>query len=498
MSQGDVVITITDGGLNQGPQVNPRAFSLYGVCSLGTPETVYNLATIEDIKTYLGYGPLAEAYGLLLSLTGPGHVAIPVTSDVVAVHGAVTAHRVATSDGDMVVTAAASKPANNAFKLRAQVISVGTGQKVSDGTLAVRFSLDDGQNWGQRTIVPSTGSVGLLALDGTNGITSVPTGMEVTFDSGSETFDYGDYFTMATTAPYYGTANFSSAAAAALGDATPWNLGLLVGTPASAADAAAMAAAADLFAAAAFSGGSFGGATVMGGRDMRAIMASNHCADTAADTTLVSAFQAFSSRRVMVSAGGTDTIISALDGRQMYQEHALPLACRLAAIPPKQSPGVVDDGPLSAVVAIGRDERRRPTLFDQRFSVAQTRGGYSGFFNDIGNVMAPVGSDYKWIMRGRVIDLVATACRAAGYKWLNKTLGATAAGTLDPVWAQMIKDTFDSQVKRIAGGQYNAARTIVNMTDKVTETNKIRVTERVQPYPHAAEVEIDVGFAASF
>ena len=483
----NVSIEITDRGLGFTQAVNPKAFCLYGVCSLGIVGHIYNLSNTDDVKTQLGVGPLAEAYAMMIALTGGGHVAVPVTSDVSATETTVTATRVATSTGVMTTTGNAT----NTFNIIAKVVSTGTGQVISGGLVALQISIDGGNNFGPRTLIPS----GTGQVVATTPATSSKTGLTLAFTmTGADNYDYGDIFTLSTVAPFYGSTNLGLAITASVADNTPWNLAYAVGLPNSGVIATDATASYNI----AVGAGTGMDSAFAVERDARIIVETPQASSGSDDTALETAFANFGHTRVVVNAGGLDQMISSIDGRVMKHGHALAEAVRLAQIEPKRSPGVDADGSLSSVVSIGRDERQRPALFDQRFAVARTIIGVPGFFNDIGNMMAPVGSDYSLVMHGRIIDLVSQACRAAGHFFSNQTLFVNTKGQLDPKEAVRINGYFASRIAQLAGGQYNDLRIAANTTDIITTTNKLRVLVRVQPFPYAQYVDINIGLVASF
>lgn len=475
MPVGNVSVTVRDGGLGIVPSSTANLTVTMGSCSLGTAATLFSFSQPEDLVATLGTGPAVDAAAYKLA-AGAGQVYVmPVNASVAGVASAVTATRVATSTGTVSITGAP----NDAYSLRVSVVSSGSGQLVTGGTVQVTVSLDGGNTTGAPVFVPTSGT---LALSGT--------GLTLTFSVASTTFDAGDRFTATCQAPFYTSTDLNNAFAALFQDARTWGLVHVVGFPtvgaslANATSAAAIAAAVDTqmsTAQAAF-------------RYARAIVE----APPSADADLTSAYQTFASAggRTMVVAG-TCVLTSPLTGRQLTRSYGSVVAGRLSSIRVSRSPGAVADGPNVGVVSLTRDERRTPGLYDQRFAVGLTYAGFQGFYSDLGRTMAAAGSDYSFIMNGRVMDVVCTTARLSGLQFLNTNVRVNAGtGTILEADARGIELAIESAIRAqvISQGDASNCSVQVNRTDNILSTQLLRIKVRVVPLGYAGNISEDIGF----
>jgi hypothetical protein len=173
------------------------------------------------------------------------------------------------------------------------------------------------------------------------------------------------------------------------------------------------------------------------------------------------------------------------------------LGGRLASVRVSRSPGAVADGPLVGVVSLTRDERRTPGLYDQRFSVGLTYAGFAGFFADLGRTMAANGSDFSFVMNGRVMDVVCTTARLAGLQFLNSSVRVNANGTILEQDARGIEQFIESAIRAqvVSQGDASDCSVQVNRTDNILSTQLLRIKVRVVPLGYAGSISEDIGFS---
>lgn len=475
MPIGNVTVTVTDGALGVAPPDTSNLVVTMGVSSLGTPNTLYSLADIADISATLGTGPAVEAFALRVSIAGPGYF-MPINASVAGSAGSVTATRAGSSTSVMSV----SGTPKDAYDVKVVVTSSGTGQVVSTGACTVKVSFDGGATYSPDVTIPAGGSYA--------GYSSA-TGLTLVFTiAASATLDAGDVFSFTCKAPYYNSTDLGNAFAALLADARTWGLVHVVGYPTAgtssqnATNAATMATAV----------GTQMASAATNYRYARAIVE----APPSTDAELISSFATFADVRVMVVAG-TEVITSVLTGRQMTRSSAWTTVARLAKIPISESPGFVGGGALTGVISLVRDERKTPGLFDQRFSVHTTIIGAQGFYSDIGKVMAPSGSDFGLIMRGRVMDAACTAARAAALPFLNsKILVDKTTGRILEQEARTIEDDINAAVRAavVAPSHASDSTVVVNRTDNILSTSDLRMKIRVTPVGYAGAIEEEIAF----
>jgi len=418
-------------------------------------------------------------------------LAVPIAQDTAGVISAWTAH----ATGTGTITTASGTPYDN-DQLMVEVVSQGTGTAayVANGNVAIQVSLDGGNTFGQRIVVPTSGTVALTKAGG-----AVPQdrGVVLQLTTSITTFLPGDYHTASCQAPQYSTTSLGYAFAALLANPAVWGLLHVVGweqagvsgssTGSDAQKAAARFSSCDAFMQTAFANG----------RAARCIIDLPPRTDAELGTAFASATN--SSGRVTKCAT-TSVISSFLTGAQRQCANGTPYAARLAGITPSTSPGANRDqsgplvGPLANVISTNRDERVTPGLFDQGFQTVQTIPGYNGIFSDIGRTSAVNGSDFATIMNQRVIDIVVAGCRQAGLHYQNSNFKVDSAGHLDQATVEAINTYVSGKIMAMAGTEFSAVRVEVYANDNILSTNLLRFKVRVRPFGYAQSVQVDVGF----
>lgn len=485
MPIGNVSETIRDGGLGIIPSTTALQHVVLGTASLGTPNTLYSFSTNEDITATVGVGPGPEAAAFELSYPNSGGQIyfMPITASVVGVSTTVTPVRVGTSTGT--VTISAGTPLD-AYQAIVKIVSAGVAQLVTGGTVAIQYSLDNGQTFSQTALVPTSGT---FVLTGT--------GLTLSFSLTTTNFDFGDQFTFSCQAPFYGASDITSAMTALGADLRTWGFLHLVGFPTVGISSANATASATLAATLSTNLATFANNF----RYVRAVME----APPSLDSDLQSSFASFADGRVMVVAG-TDVLNSPLSGRKFTRSHAWTTAGRLGGSRVSTSPGRTSDGPLPGIVKLIRDERTASTaLFDQRFAVGLTYLGQPGFYSDIGRTMAALGSDFTFIMNGRVMDQACTITRQALFQFLNSSIrvnpvGSGQAGqpggpgTIVESDAHGLESFVEKQIRAVMAADITDVFVKVNRTDNLLSTNLLRVTTRITPLAYAGNISEDIGF----
>jgi hypothetical protein len=468
-----------------------------GICSAVSPTLGASapipqaLSQTDDAVAVLGQGPLVEDVAYKLNVSGGTVLAVPIAQDTAGVISAWTAHAAGTGT----ITTASGTPFDN-DKLLVEVVSQGTGTAayVANGNVAIQVSLDNGQTFGQRIVVPTSGTVALTKAGG-----AVPQdrGVVLTLSTGTTTFLPGDYHTAACQAPQYSTTSLGYAFAALLANPTVWGILHVVGweqagvagssTGSDAQKAAARFSTCDSFMQTAFTNG----------RDARCIIDLPPSSDTDLGTAFASATN--SSGRVTKCAT-TSVVTSYLTGAQRQCANGTPYSARLAGITPSTSPGANRDqsgplvGPLAGVISTNRDERVTPGLYDQGFQTVQTIPGYNGVFSDEGRTSAVNGSDFVTIMNQRVIDVVVAGCRQSALHYQNTNFKVDADGHIDTATAEAINTYVSGKIMAMAGTEFSAVRVEVYQNDNILSTNLLRFKVRVRPFGYAKSVQVDVGF----
>jgi hypothetical protein len=358
------------------------------------------------------------------------------------------------------------------------VVTITTGGAL--GTMAFTYSLDGGVS-----------IVGPILSTGGGTYVIPDSGLQLTFTGGSTA---GDYFTFTSTAASYSSADLSAAWNAVITDSRTFGLFHVVGAPASVGAAATLLASVD----------SLASTAATNYRYCRGFL--EVPADTDANT--LSAFAASSSTRVAACASTAYTA-GALKPWVLPRSSAWHASARASSVPISQDLGRVATGPVKQIpgslpTAVGlttgqkpltRDEQVTPGLDAGRFITLRSILGLNGFFITNPNLMAPVGSDFKWLQYGRVMDVAANALRTASLGFLNDSVFTNADGTIKEQSARIIEQVCDSAVRNaLAPGNISGLQITVSRTQNVTSTSTVAITLRIQPLGYAKYISLDIGF----
>lgn len=479
-------LNVTDGALGAGPAGPGRALLLIGVCSIAvSAAVVHAFESPSDVLATLGYGRMPEMAAYALSVGAAGATGRPVGcirvgTTSAGANSAVTATRVSTSTGTIPVTGSAYDD----FDVRVRVTRTGTV-----GVGAFRYSLDGGRSESAEYAIPSGGA---FAIPGT--------GVTVTFTAGAGPifFEAGDSFAFTSTGPTYDTTALNTALDVMHADARDWPLVVVVGPPGGASDSLKATAAAALAAAVHTKLEAFAGQ----GRYARALLEGPDVANDATGSGLVTTALATTVARRAGLSGGYCRIPSQINPRQMRVSACWPYAARLAAIPYSQDPGDGGLGPLDGIIGgtLETATTARSVYDAGRVFCLQTINGISGYVVSNSAMLAPTGSDYAEIPNGRVIDEASRAGRAKLLTYRRSRIrvgraGTPNAGRIDERDAQRIEAAIRSAVERavLDTGDAVAVTVIVNRTDDLLATNKLRVKIRITPFAYAKTIEAEIG-----
>ncbi len=507
MTIGTITINLRDGGLgiinglNLGLMVSMGICSTYATLGAATPP-VLQFSQPEDAVAALGQGPVVEDVAYKLNVSGGTSIVVPIATDTagkvlndtpadITSSGNFTAH----ATGTGTISVASGTPYDN-DRLRVKVVSLGTGTAayVANGNVAIQVSLDDGATYGQRILVPTSGTV---ALTKAGGAVSQNRGIVIQLTVSTTTFLNGDYHTAHCQAPQFSTTSLGYAFSALLADPTVWSLVHVVGWEQALVTGSGSGSDA-LLAATRFSACDTAMQTAFtAGRDARCIID----VPPALDADLIAAFATATNTSNRVSKCATTSIVqSFLTGAQRQCGNGTPYAARLSGISPATSPGANRDqsgplvGPLAGIVSTNRDERATPGLFDQGFQTVQTIPGYKGVFSDIGRTSAVNGSDYVYIMNQRVIDICVAGSRQAAIHYQNTQFKLDSNGHIDAATAQAINTYVAGKISAMAGTEFSAVNVTVYANDNILSTGLLRFKVRVRPFGYAKDVSVDIGF----
>ncbi len=362
------------------------------------------------------------------------------------------------------------------------------------GVGAFKFSVDNGNTQSAQIAIPGGG--GKYAIPNT--------GLVLTF---AGTFVAGDTYSFNAIGAGFNNSDVTNALTALITTyaSTTWRVGHLVGTPSSAANAAATAATVDTQMTAAANAFIYGrflvecptvGTVIVSGT--AAIIDS---ADT--DTVVAAAFTSFTSTRVGVCAGDCD-LVSSITGRIVRRNAAWAIAARLALVPPGEDGARVGRGSLPGVRKLYRDEGATPALDVARFNTLRSYQGIAGFYPSgtaAGpgiKTMALVTSDYYRFANGRVMDVACSTARAASLKYVQASVRVNkTTGTIFEQDAQAIEKDITSAEKPVLTEKAPPDATAVNVqvdrTNNILASSTLNVSVRVTPLGYIGTLNETIG-----
>jgi hypothetical protein len=479
-------VTVRDGGLGLSSSGDSPPLAI-GVSNAGVANTLYRFTDPQILKTTLGKGPVVET--ALAMLLQAGVVAVLKTAATTAGSaGAVTKTAVGTSTGT--VTVAGTPP----LPFIPIILITKTGAL---GVARFMYSLDNGYTYSPELLVPSGGTY------------VVPnTGLTLTFVAGAGPiiFELGDSHTFVCQAPHYTTSDLSTAIAALWAQLGTLDIRKVVFTGRNATGSA--------------------GATMMAALDthMTAFLSRRHFAralfdagdDTAANA--ITAYAALSSDRLGKVFGKVE--VALLDSFTGWGIGRLPLVHsageRYAQCELSENMGRLLSGRLRGVRAIrgtttswGYDERIDGSFAESdKFITATTQAGRAGVWMTNGFLSSVLGSDFKYLEWGNVVDQACKTGDLGLLNWLNRNLRVLTDGTgyLDPREAERIDKDIQGQLQadlmdptNIEGylGHCSGVGFGVRRDTNFLSTQRLAANLNVVPLVPNQGVDISVGLARS-
>ncbi len=465
----DVDVRLEDGALGLIDTSSSKTTAKVGVASGGVPGRVYAFNDRETLQATLLGGPVTEAAADTLAEDGGTVLVVPTAASVASTIGAVV--RTGSAAGPTTPTLSVTGPAKDAFEVIVDIVQSGA---LGMGSFSV--SVDGGDNYSPETATPIGGT---YALEGT--------GLTLAFGPG--VYVAGDRYTFSTTAPGFSATDLFGAFDALLADARRWKLLHVVGSPSTGSDGDRAAGGAAIAAATAVKMAE----AQKQKRYSRAIVE----APDVPDAALVAAYGTLVDPRVAVAAGAIEHL-SALTGKIQRRSAAWPIATRAAKVPISEDLAWVGAGPLPASVrSLYRDERRTPALDAARFLTLRTFVGRAGFYVTNPRTLAGKTSDYALLQNGLVIDEVCAAAYDAMLPYLSGKIPVDAkTGRVDPIFAKATDDRILGKVGAavLQPGHVTALSVLMNRTDNLLSTRKLRWKVRAVPYAYPKEIEVEIGF----
>lgn len=364
----------------------------------------------------------------------------------------------------------------------------------ANGTMQFTYSLDATDGNTSSVIVSSGG-----------GTYAIPnTGIVLTF-SGTQTA--ADYFTFTAAGPSYAGGDLTAALTALqstyLSSVANVSLIYVCGNATSAAAAATQAATLETAALALFNLGIYvrflSECPTVGSIWGSAGSVVVDSADT--DSVCASAFASTNAPHVAVSAGDV-SLTSSVSGLAQRRSCGWPIIARACKFEASANIGAVENGAISSVGAIYRDEFATPLLDAARFNTVRTFPGLPGFYITDGHTMALSTSDYSPLADARVIDRACQVTYKSALPLVNKKLETSRkiAGAISERAAQKIDSRLTSALNTslvdTSPQDAVAAAAVVNRTHNILADSKLLITVGVQPFAYSKYVQVDIGLVA--
>lgn len=471
-----VTQTVTDGALGIVAQIAALTFALIGQASLPTANTVYTLRSLQQIRTTLGFGPLAEQAAQVLLACGGRATLLCVKPTATAGSLVAGAH---TGSGLATIVDNASAP-NDDYDL---VIKILTAGAVATATYA--YSLDGGRTYSAE-----------LATAASVAITD--TGIALTMSSGPGNFVAGDTYAFEAKGPTFTVGNLNTALDALDTDGRDFSLLHVIGIPADSATCNSVAAAVSTKAA----------ALATKHRYIRAVIDPPEGVTASALATALTTTDG----RVMAPFDFCP-LTSAITARTEKRPASWPIFARACKVPLSVALHATDStesGPLdSSRVARLRslqgetpsyayhDEFTATTSADNgRLAALRTWPGEEGVYINRGRTLALLTSDFTELHRGRVMD---EACRVA-YRFVFKIVGKRllvdrTTGKILESEAKALEEAGTARLAQaLVSDHASNVEFLVDRDENILSTEKFKYRVRILPRAHGNYLEGDFGF----
>lgn len=447
-------LTVLDPGLGvSAPSANTPVFTGKSFGGSAALNTIVSVGQLSQVRSILGYGPLAEDVALCLQRSGSPVLAV-LHSDATS---SITGNMTKSGTGPDI---ALSGVPRDTYAMRVTIIKGG-----ALGTAQFQYTLDD---FDENFASPSLSQIRTIPSGGGGAFLVPNTGITLTFAAG--TYVMGDTYTYASLAPEVTPTDLATVATLLEGDATRvFYLWLLSGAKLSATTAATLAAA--------FEGaldaltGSYRyvrGFIDVGSGDTSANVHTSALTWTGIRTApdygyelIASAvpYEGFSTRK-------TSCVSSA--------------AVRAAGSLISTDLSRVASGPAEGVIKIYFDESNDQTLDSDKIGGMRTFVGMPGFYIANAPLKSPFGSDFTDLQFGRVMDVACRTTYAALFPYISESLRTTLSGTIDPRDAAMIEASVNSALRDALLNPLNARGNPGHVSDckySVDQTVNLNTTQ---------------------
>lgn len=480
MGQG-VNFTVLDNGLGLAPAGQGNVMAVIGTSSIGTAYQPYMSAVPGTFVTNSGYGPGPELAAKVANDTGNNVVFVKAPSATPGSNTAVVATRVGTPSSSTVTVT------GTPFDSYDAIVTVNVGGTIGVTGIQIQVSLDN-----NRTIYA------VANLLTANSYAIPNTGLTVNFGAG--TLNAGDTFAWMSTEPLWNDAGIVSAINSLLTINTNVVDIFVPGIAASGDVPSLDSAMTNLFNKKRFS------RLLCAARD---VLMAGTSTETEATwvTSLVNDAANNSSLRVGMTAGHYN-FVSPISQTQFRRPLLWGAGARDAAVAIQIDLGDVSKGAIPMVLPttpdgrVYHDESVLAGLDAARYISAWSLSGLPGLYIMNPNLMAPPGSDFKWLQYGHVVD---AACVIA-YQFFVKRV--STAVRVDPKTGFILGqdanalETGCNRAFAAAGlvgppgapGAVSQIFTTVNRQVNMLSANALFVTVNIVPLAYLKKIDVTMTF----
>lgn len=480
-------ITVLDPGLGL-VAASPDSPLYVGVSTSGTANVLYSFSRLNDIRSTLGYGELAEDVSKALQTRGGPVLAMRTAGSVGASSSTVsgpTGAGAAGGTGGLTITGTP----RGKFAGRVEITKAGP-----NGTGEFRYTLDYfdpdkvSPTWSPTRVIPAGGT--FVAGD---------SGLSFVFDdtgtlAGDLTFALGAVYTFSTDPAKANSTDLGTAASALLAlTQVQFPLVVLSQTHVLETDASGMAAALSGHLTSLSNGFRYArGIVDAGSGDTSA----NVLAEAAnwqsrrinpwyghAISTVALPYEGYSKRRSGCYSSG-----SARAARELISTDLARFA----------------SGALEDVLNISFDGYNDETLDAAGIATLRTWPGVSGYYVAKARLKAPLGSDFTDLHLGRIMDVACRTVYEAQLPFVAEGFRTTSTGAIDPLEKADVETVVNRALvdklrrpKNARGreGHVSAVRYTVDPVHNLNTTGQILSTIAIRPLGYANEIVTQIGYS---
>ncbi|OBX20962.1 MULTISPECIES: DUF2586 family protein [Bizionia] len=185
------------------------------------------------------------------------------------------------------------------------------------------------------------------------------------------------------------------------------------------------------------------------------------------------------------------------------------VAGRLAAIQVHESAGKVRTGALKTLTAYIVDEPAESadieTLHNKGYMTFRQHKRKAGYYIVSGILATSEADDYQKLARRRVIDKAYRIAHNIVSEEIENDFDLTNEGTIDPIYAKDVEGNLENAIARQmtdrgelskdkANPNDDGVKAAFNLTNNVSQTNRIEMTLKVRPKGYAEFIEILLGY----